>query len=185
MTALELSVQQFQCICRSGPYVTGFCRNNPGGVNSKSAAAPPGQQLGIFGQTKCKDYYDCLPGLGVTGDSRLERTDGKCESQVASEDEAKITWRYNIERGLAPKTTKFEGKISIKLFFCPEESRKECDNTQTENYAWPWQRIELDLRFPYGLFQIKEIALPKSIDSLGDDGKHRIEVLSNSEALHK
>ena len=43
---------------------------------------------------------------------------------MASEDEAKITWRYNIERGLAPKTTKFEGKISIKLFFCPEESEK-------------------------------------------------------------
>eukprot|EP00944_MAST-04C_sp_MAST-4C-sp1_P010410 g10410.t1 len=172
---------QFQCICRSGPCVTCFAETySPGGVNSQCRGCPAGTTTsGIFGQTKCKDYYDCLPGLGVTGDSRVERTDGKCESQVATEDEAKITWRYNIDRGLEPKTVKFEGKISIKLFFCPKEDLEECQK-QTEKYTLPWQRIELDLPFPTGIFKIKEIALPKSVDSLGDDGKYRIEVLSNS-----
>ena len=177
---------QYQCICLSGRCATCFAETYSldGDYHSQCRGCADGKTtFGIFGQTECKDYYNCLPGLGVTGDPRSDRTDGKCESQVASEDEAKITWRYNIERGLAPKTTKFEGKISIKLFFCPEESRKECDNKQTENYAWPWQRIELDLRFPYGLFQIKKIALPKSIDSLGD-GKYVFDVLKNSGSYH-
>ena len=175
-----LCSSQYQCICLTGRCVTCFAETySLGGYYSQCRSCAAGKTTsGIFGQTECRDYYNCLPGLGVTGDPHSGRTDGKCESQVASEDEAKITWRYNIERGLAPKTAKFEGKISIKLFFCPEESIEECDK-QTENYAWPWQRIELDLPFPYGLFQIKKIALPKSIDSLGD-GKYMFEVRKNS-----